>query len=401
MKFNPFRILLALLVYTSLLYVTYRLTLGFYAPDPVLFAKDAMTRMLVQTLRVLVPLILLGVTSLFFLLSLNIISGKACILVIVGTALGLTLFAGGGAITYVLVERAPNLSEYHSFLQISPHDCFSSESHDQSKYHVAFLGGSSTEWADSQGLDWPARVGAQLEKISSERKVVTHNCGRQWYTSLHSLLNYHSNIRLFKPNLLVIMHSINDLLHNADFNYYSIRPFRNDYGHFLGPTVEIVNRKPLLSSLLFRLQRTWNFAPREVLDLNSFKGIPSYKENLRSLIRLAKSDGTKIVIMSEPTLLKEQLNDKEKERMIMINAEAVGHKAQWSHGTAYRGMKQYNAAAREVSEEEGAYFHDLEREIPPTLEYFLDEVHYTDNAFPLVAKSVYEYLASHDELLRP
>ena len=73
----------------------------------------------------------------------------------------------------------------------------------------------------------PTRVQARLRDADTARPVEVSNLGRQWYTSHHSLINYASNLRPLRPDVVVVMHAINDVLHNADFSYFSRGPFRS------------------------------------------------------------------------------------------------------------------------------------------------------------------------------
>ena len=58
-----------------------------------------------------------------------------------------------------------------------------------------------------------------LRQSLPQQSIEVYSMGRQWYTSLHTFINYSVNLRQYKPQLIVVMQSINDLLHNADFGY--------------------------------------------------------------------------------------------------------------------------------------------------------------------------------------
>lgn len=69
----------------------------------------------------------------------------------------------------------------------------------------------------------------------------------------------------------------------------------------------------------------------------------------------------------------------------MVNREAVGPYEQWRYSTALSGMQDYNQKIREIAEERGVILIDLENKVPKSLDYFIDDVHYSERAFGLIA----------------
>src|SRR5690606_23388948 len=99
-----------------------------------------------------------------------------------------------------------------------------------------------------------------------------------------SLINYQLNLREVKPDVVVIMHAINDLLVNADFSYFSRGEFQPDYRHFYGPLSRLLEPdRGLFLSLLRRVRLGWYHKPRRIRSDNSFPGISSFQNNLSSL----------------------------------------------------------------------------------------------------------------------
>ena len=120
----------------------------------------------------------------------------------------------------------------------------------------------------------------------------------------------------------------------------------------------------------------------------------SFERNLRTLIDLAQLDGTKTILMTQPTLLKDDMVEEEIACLGMLHFEAVSWDKEWSLSSARRGMDEYNNLTRRIAEsEDGVYLIDLEKAIPKTLDYLYDEVHYTDKAFDLVASCVTDRIA--------
>ena len=65
-----------------------------------------------------------------------------------------------------------------------------------------------------------------------------------------------------------------------------------------------------------------------------------------------------------------------------------------------RGMQAYNARIREVAEERGVRFVDLDAAVPKDLEHFYDDCHYTAQGNQRVAAALSEALLREGELPR-
>ena len=222
--------------------------------------------------------------------------------------------------------------------------------------------------------------------------------GKQWYTTQHILINYELNLRGAKPDVIIMMEAVNDLLTNADFAYISHGPFRGDYGHFYGPVNRIIDRKGLVSFLSDMVLGLWNHSPREVIITKDFPGLASYERNIRTMLDFAKLDKTRVVLMSEPYFFKPEMSAEETKTLQLLNYQAVGPTKKWGIETAIAGMQAYNGKMQELARAENAYFIDLEKSIPKTLEYFYDEVHYRAKTFDVVAAAVAEGLKSSGAL---
>ena len=276
----------------------------------------------------------------------------------------------------------------HSFLQLAPPDLTDHADKPKKRLCIMCLGGSTTAFKDSLGRGWPGRVQQRLRDRLERPDIEVHNMGTPWYTSLHTLINYQANLRHHKPDVIIVMHGINDLLHNADFCYFSRGEFRDDYGHFFGPISKLVTRRGIETSLAEKLRMFWYHKPRRVVDQTTFPGLLPFERNLNALVDLAEKDGVRVVLMTQPFLFKETMTAEERDVLIMLNVEAVGPEARWSLHTALSGMQAYNAVTRRIATSRGLPLIDLEKDVPKTLEYFEDDVHYQDVAYDLVAECV-------------
>jgi lysophospholipase L1-like esterase len=277
------------------------------------------------------------------------------------------------------------IDEFHSYLQLSPTEI---QNIDTTMFNIFCLGGSTTEFKDQNGRDWPSIVEKNLREKSGLENVRIYNQGKQWYTSQHSVINYIENIQKYRPDMLIIMHNINDLLQNADFSRFSGGKFREDYGNFYGPITKIIKYGTFGNFILEVIRSLWYQPEIEEIHTQHFPGFIPFERNIKTLIRLAKDSNTKVVLLTQPNIYKDSISSKEIGALTMLNKEAIGNGKKWSYKTALSGIRQYNDKIREISEEEDIYLIDLEETVPKSLEYFYDDVHYQSKTFDLIASTI-------------
>jgi hypothetical protein len=285
------------------------------------------------------------------------------------------------------------IEQYHPYLQLKPKDSDTLNFLDGKRAIKIFcLGGSTTEFKDSKKVGWTERLQKELRKYYNSDSIFIFNFGRQWYNSLHTLINYETNLRYHKPDVIIVMDNINDFIQNADFSYLSLGKFRQDYGHFIGPVVDIINSKNtgLLGRTRIKFRNMWyyNIPPRTIIEQDSFPGLEPFTRNLNTLIDLASLDSTKIILLTQPNIYSENMDKELHKVCVTVNYEGAGKDKMWGYRTGYMGMNQYNERIKEISEKRKTYFIDLEKFVPKSLIYFKDEVHYTDISFDIVSKSL-------------
>lgn len=299
---------------------------------------------------------------------------------------------------YLIVRdiKSPELSsEYHPFLQLSPKAFIPKSSNSQTAcFRVFCLGGSTTEFKDSKNIGWPERLENLLQAKFPNRNVEVYNLGRQWYTIQHTLINYTINLRQHKPDVIIVMHAINDLLTNADFSYYSAGPFFDDYRHFLGPVTDLVEKKSLMKTITSLCKNIWFCPPKAVVQSNEFPGLVPFERNMKTLISFAKAENVGVILMTQPHLLKDDMSHAEDSKLIMVHHEAKGPDKKWHVSTAKSGMEKYNEITVKTAQDMQVALIDLELALPKNLLYFKDEVHYQYKSFDLIAGYICEHWPS-------
>jgi hypothetical protein len=358
---------------------------GFFFADPLLTPLMKFVR---AAMVLLTPCIAIGAGWLYVNVRRGRVSKMAVLALFLSGAI-FVLLAVPTAMTIRDYRLEANLLDYHPFLQLSPPDYKDRPlPAGQTPVKIFCLGGSTTEFSDTKGRRWTGLLETELQSRYRGKPIQVYNFGRQWYTTEHLLINYTINLRQHKPDVLVVMEAINDLLPNADFSNLSVGPFRDDYRHFLGPLYRVLQRETFWGNAEEIGARIWYSRPRQVIDTDRFPGLAPYERNLRTLVDYAKADGVKVVLMTQPTLLKESMSPQEKAVLIMANFEAVGPRKRWSSRTAWRGMTQYDDAVRRVARQSGAHLIDLDKTIPKTTEFFTDDVHYHAIAMDMIADAI-------------
>ena len=378
-----------LTTFNMILVVVYLLVMGylyrgFFYPDPAIFTIHWSPRYIRWFILLFFPVLTFFIIFLYrnwYIRKVKISS----ILLLCFTVFFLLLIAYPIGDYFYKKSMYNRIDEFHTYLQLKPAPLYNVET---TMYNIFCLGGSTTEFKDKNGRDWPSLVEKLLRNKYGMEQVRIYNQGRQWYTSQHSLINYIENIQKYKPDMIVVMHNINDFLHNADFSRFSGGKFRGDYGHFYGPVTKIIKYGGFGNFILEVFRSLWYQPVITEVDTGYFPGLESFERNIRTLVRLAIVNHTEVVLMTQPNIYKESESSEELRVLTMLNREAIGNGKKWSYGTALSGLRQYNNKIRQIAKEENVHLIDLESMIPKSLDYFYDDVHYRSRTYNLIASKL-------------
>ena len=388
--FRPLNLLVLTILISASLYIYY----GFFFVDTTIYYLYWATAHLYKVIYYLFPILTIALVLLYLLVYLKKIQISSVILMIV-TFFILLLLLFPFADYFYRKELSENSSNYHSYLQINPPVV---NEIDSAKLNIFCLGGSTTEFRDKKNRDWPGLLEEELLKKDGFSKVKVHNLGKQWYSSQHILINYILNLRQHKPDVIIVMENINDMLHNADFSWLSNGEFRDDYGNFLGPLTRLIKFGGFSEFLTKTINGLWYQDKPIEIEANEFPGLKAFERNLNTIITLAREDDTKVILMTQPNLYKDTMSVEEISSLGMIHGEAIGNGKKWAYSTGRNGMRLYNDKIREIAyTNDGVDLIDLELQVPKTLDYFYDDVHYTSKAYDIIAPYVAEKLK---EILR-
>ena len=273
---------------------------------------------------------------------------------------------------------------------------------------LAFLGGSTTECrVVPEEERFPYLVGRRLEE-AFRIKVNSYNAARSGNNSLHSINILLHKLMPLKPDIVVMMHNINDLVallyektywnNNASRRVLvEVKPTLTGQvrGFF---QVLRENTIPNLYRALVELsQRLRGGQGQEVdefsqvrnrqVEVNRSRLLREFKSNLQMFVDMCRDRQIIPVLMTQPNRLAGNLDPatwkevKVMEKMGLSFAEFEGLHA------------LFNQAIREVGAANKILVVDLAREIPSEPEYVYDPVHLTERASKLAAQVISRELA--------
>ena len=242
------------------------------------------------------------------------------------------------------------------------------------EYRIITLGGSTTEdlWND-EGIHWPLVLEQELHR-RGYKSVRVLNTGMSAYTTAHSLIRYEFDVVEHEPDMIIVMHNINDLL----VNYFAARDQQEVDPHYKvlygnkSYTGEIGNEDIVFSrvvhSVASRLKRWQNTSAKLTIpDSDISRGRAFFKRNLTNLVRLTRANGTVPVLLTMPIAKSQRIFD----------GTVKDNRPYPRYERFLQDFSSYNQAIREVGKELGATVIDMNILFADNDDYFADFVHYS------------------------
>jgi len=276
--------------------------------------------------------------------------------------------------------------------------------HEHPDLTLVFLGGSTTEDIyDDENNRFPYLVGHLLEE-STGLRVNSYNAAKSGNDSLHSLDVLLNKVVPLKPDLVAMMHNINDL---------SILLFEKSYWNRNPSRSPLIEKKPDWRTVGKNLQETFQLARDLVvphlyaalhrllhaegksqadefqqvrgqkIEVNQDYLVREFTFNLQTFINICRARGITPVLLTMPSRLKDDPDPLIPRLMQRLEKQ---------NGITYRDFKgafdRFNQAIREVAAQNRVLLVDLAQEIPQEKEYMSDVVHFTPAGSRLVAQKI-------------
>ncbi|MBN1871981.1 MAG: hypothetical protein JW800_05350 [Candidatus Omnitrophica bacterium] len=295
-------------------------------------------------------------------------------------------------------------NKYHLFdpyLQMSPQRFDETEQKDYNTFRILILGGSTSMY-------YPNLLREFIQEHHPSRKIEILNGSNHWYTAKHSLITYVTYYYLWKPDLVVIMHGINDLSRSFSPRDWAIGEYDDLWNHYYGASIKgarpglLIYRQYLYKEYLSPFAYAWfsnlRFGERErEMDypLGRYVSIDKFRQYLISLLKYVKGDGADIMLVSQPSIYKSHMEGYEKVyktlRWHIFNTPLNDAQIEYpSAASLENAMNEINKIVSDMAISEGVFFVDAAGAFPKDRDYFIDDLHYTDKGSRLMAEIIGE-----------
>jgi lysophospholipase L1-like esterase len=279
-----------------------------------------------------------------------------------------------------------------------------SKVHEHPDLTLAFLGGSTTECTYvEEDNRFPYLTGRLIEKETGF-KVNSYNAAKSGNNTLHSLDILLNKVIEVKPDMVIMMHNINDLaILIYEKTYWNHNPSRGviiekkpnlkTAMKNLEETVHLV-RDMTFPNLYRELSRLLPFGSRQHADeFQAVRGqkitfdrealAKEFSLNLQTFINICQARSITPVLMTQPSRLKDHPDPLIQSMMAKLQAnESITY-------DDFKGaFDLFNETIREVGAKNQVLVIDLAREIPPERQYICDVAHFNDEGSQLVAHQI-------------
>lgn len=262
------------------------------------------------------------------------------------------------------------------------------------EFRIITLGGSTTEdvWTED-GRHWPWWMERDLTEAGEPVEV--YNTGMSAYTTAHTLIRLQFDVLEYSPDLVIVMHNINDLV----VNYYAAVAGAQVDGHYAVPyttkrfTGHMDDTDVVLSRFVHALRSRLSAQDRGAAVPDSYRiddGLRYFRRNLRNIHAVSSARGTPVVFMTMP----------------LCEAEAVYRKVELQGRQQFSAplpesferfredFRRYNQAILDVASAVGAHVIDMNTLFGGDEQWYSDFVHYNAAGSRRFAKVLSEQLRS-------
>jgi len=306
------------------------------------------------------------------------------------------------------------------------------------QYRILTVGGSSTECQFlDQDKTWPALLQKKLNRQKS-LKVWVGNigksglCSREFYMHMKYLLPQYPTI-----DTVIVLTSINNFVRpliEADgydpcfMEHYDLwekrlirgafakmpyfkKKFRFRPGYYDETAIGFLVKRfhyRYIQKTLYKDKREGLLTLRsdrlhanEVINTlpDLTPGIQEYMHNLHAMIDTAAEWSVRIVFITQPTLWKKDMNEREKDLLWCGWAGSRKERRYYTAEALADGMERYNSKLKKVCQARKVECIDLAALMPKELSVFYDDCHFTEYGAQLAADIIYKHLARREPFL--
>lgn len=274
-------------------------------------------------------------------------------------------------------------------------------------YRIIFMGGSTTACTYiPQEMTFSQLVEDHLNAEGLPKRIECANAGVDGSCARDSLTQLLFDVSFANPDCVVVMQGVNDFALGLTPDF---QPDASDRRTGKGKAKSIYEEyfgdpHPYLYQFYKTLTRRHSrrftldhireererLSHLERTEITNFPSLPWFVRDMRLIASSGKALGIRMVFVTQCSLYAEVLPPEVEQRLGIPFPEEDGLNP--SNASMKRGMDAYNDAVRQLAAEMGVELIDLEREIPKTLDYLYDHVHFSVNGSKKVAEVLSDYL---------
>lgn len=278
---------------------------------------------------------------------------------------------------------------------------------------IFFLGESTTESVTLPEKEtFPFLTEKALSSTETSARFECINAAMSGNLTADSLVTLIYKVMYYQPDVIVVMHAINDLRYGTVPTFDPIKRSDFDRSFYFGGFSEeggtlsrfrTFCKKSYLLTFLKRLaakgsgpsiQSKWqNMAAKRqhtpVSVVQESKALDDFLKNLKEMIFIARGHKIRIIFMTEPCIYQENIDMEINDKLWMGYLPKPG--INLSNEFLNREMRRFNDAVLKLRND-GVEVIDLEKEIPKTLDYFYDDVHLTAKGAAKAGQVIAAYL---------
>ena len=339
-------------------------------------------------------LLLLCFLPMFLLIFKTRFGGRTLLFSTLPTIVLLGLIYFGAAFHYYATIRHP----FDAFLQMPPKPFDATAVGGSGRvFRIVTLGGSTTRNLHfPEQYNYPYKLQKLLQKRYPADWIEVLIAGMEWYTTKHSLIHYVTYCNQWHADLVVVMHAVNDLYRSFAAPEYTIGPYNDEWSHFYGPAIDAANAPTFERYLLGKLTGSlgWYQTVRAVdYPLERYASLSPFDTHLCAIVHYAKSDGAAVLLITQPSLYKDVMSQKEEAALrfgksFCVTVRDRFHRDYAGPRSLLGAMNAFNERTREIAASNQVLLLDADHLVPKNLANFIDDVHYTEAGSSLLAELV-------------
>jgi len=283
-----------------------------------------------------------------------------------------------------------------------------SKVHENPDLSIVFLGGSTTasSFVDEDNR-FPYATAKYLEKDFG-MKVNAYNGGQGGNHSMHSNINLYAKVIPLQPQIVVLMHNINDLatlmIEGTYWNSNVSRKMIVSFQDFRAGNEISTHNRSMGESIFFQwfphiaetlrepivTKDEWaNKRGKKALGIDKFYLVNQFKNSLRSFITTARAWNIVPVLMTQPNRFTEKPDE-------IVRTTFKKFENEWGiNYDDYRDLYlDFQKAIRAVAKENSIVLVDLGNKIQKNSRHIYDNVHLTDVGSLAVADEIRKTLSN-------